>query len=109
VGADAQESDETITMTTIRELRQLAPGGIVTNDRGNGSGGPGYIEELSGGETDCDDTEVTLVTRDEDPEAWDLAIDAMRALCNEDVVTAVAVGHTGGPLDSNPYQVIYAY
>lgn len=99
---------------TVREMRLLAPADLATNDRGNGCGGPGSIPEISAGENESDADVVTPVTRDEDPEAWALALDAMRAITGDpsETVEHVANGeprHSGETLDSNPHQMIYAY
>jgi hypothetical protein len=95
------ELENRLETITLRELGNRHGGGVYYNDRGNGSGGPGYT-----GEDDLDDTPVTIVTEDEDPEAWELARDAAEAL-DLDTPTIVAVGDFDSSL-SNPYQRIYA-
>jgi hypothetical protein len=78
---------------TIGELRKLVSGGLVTNDRGNGCGGPGYLAEASMGPLDCDDDIVTVVSSDSDPEAYLLIGQALRAYAfGADDVELVAVG-----------------
>ena len=103
-----------MTTMTVREMRLLAPSTLATNDRGNGCGGPGFVPEISEGEHESDADIVTTVTRDEDPEAWELALDAQRTVTNDpnETISCVAVGeprNTGETIDSNPHQMIYAY
>lgn len=38
-------TDVIVEPITIADVRRDAPGGLIANDRGNGSGGPHYIEE----------------------------------------------------------------
>lgn len=104
---------------TLGQLRDMASGGICCTDRGNGSAGPcGYISER-GQSTESDEAAIdesdvlTLVTADEDSDAWERARDAIRALCNDPTGEPeyVALGikkHTGEYLESNPWQQIYA-
>jgi len=100
-------------MMTVGEMRRLAPAGLVTNDRGNGCGGPGYINEFGAGPLACDEEQVSPVTYDEDPDAWELAAEALRSMCDQGVpLTCVAVGErasNGEFSDPSGHQTIYAY
>jgi len=91
------------TTLTIRQMLARVSGGLVTNDRGNGSGGPGYIHE---DETDSDvlATEVSLVSESDDLEAWQLAREAADAVDSGDI-ELVAVTARHAPSD---HQMIYA-
>ncbi len=84
-----------------------ATGGLVTNDRGNGSGGPGYVDEAAlfrlrtGAEFDELDAEMVVneVTESEDPEAWSLAREAFAAqdVAGEPEAVAVSVPSSNDP------------
>lgn len=71
---------DTTKIKTLSDLQSLYDGGIVTNDRGNGAAGPMYLEEqeVRGTDSELGDVEITMVTEDEDPQAWELARDAHR-------------------------------
>lgn len=112
-------STKTITTTEISLsdlLRDIAGDSLVHNDRGNGCGGPDYedatdvLAEIDREERD--DESLTLVTEDEDAEAWDLARDAFRALgLDPATIRRVLVGLrltevNGQPVD-NGHQMIY--
>ncbi len=89
-------------VSTIKDIREIANGGILTNDRGNGCGGPGYIGESD----DVLSLPVSVVCPKDDQEAWRLAEDAA-SIQGIDPATlcGVAVGETG---DSG-HQMIYAW
>ena len=93
-------------VSTIKDIQEIANGGILTNDRGNGCGGPGYIHE---GEIDAAimSLPVSVVHLQDDPEAWHLAEDAA-SLQGLDPATlcGVAVGERVGAGD---HQMIYAW
>lgn len=86
---------------TVGEFRKAAAGGVVTNDRGNGCGGAGYIAEHDE-DTGSNDDIVSTVTEDEDPEAWQLAREACKDLDLPDALEVVAVRH-----GDNGYEEIY--
>lgn len=101
------------------EFAKSSIGGLVLNDRGNGSGGPRYIFESS---IVCAlepphnqaldwDKDVIPVTEEDDPEAWQLIRDAFEALDIEGSPEAVALAvYDEGPNDQlitdNPYTLI---
>jgi hypothetical protein len=98
-----------------------AVGGLVTNDRGNGAGGPGYVKEsdisaaLNDEPNDAADwgQHVIEVTEEEDADAWRLAREAMAAHDIGGDPEAVAVAthvHRGASefAESNPYTQIIA-
>jgi len=93
-----------MTKITLRKLRQSAPAGLVANDRGNGAAGPYYIEEW-GHEYEVDSKLVTLVAREDDPDAWRLAEEASRDLGFDGAVECVAVGE----VTPAGYQMIVGY
>ncbi len=72
---------------------------IVSNDRGNGDGGPHSIcvDEAD----EYEDVSVDYVSEDDDPEAWRLAEEAL-----QDKPEYVWVGEPGE--GSSPHQMIYA-
>ena len=74
-------SIDTAKISTLSDLQAIHDGGIVTNDRGNGAAGPMYLEEqeVRGMDSELGDVEITMVTEEEDPQAWELARDAHRA------------------------------
>lgn len=103
------------------EFANQTCGGLVLNDRGNGSGGPRFIEESSiicALEPPHDqaldwDKEVREVTEDDDPEAWQLIRDAFEALEIEGGPEAVALavydeGRDGSRITNSPYTLIIA-
>lgn len=106
-------------MNNLIDFAAQASGGIVTNDRGNGAGGPGYVTESAiytartGGEDDSIDwgQPVALVTEEEDADAWRLAREAFDTLEIEGEPEAVAIAtpKTRGEYEeSNPYTLIVA-
>lgn len=106
------DDKDTLNIKTVRDLANLYGGGVIRNDRGQGAGGPGYIDEddiRSDDETGL--VAIERVTRDEDPDAWGLAADAAKAL-GLPQVTIVCVGKPDhGPGEyyiGNPTQIIYA-
>ena len=100
------ERQKMAQVSTIKDIQEIANGGILTNDRGNGCGGHGYIPE---GESDeaILALPVSVVCLKDDPEAWHLAEDAA-SLQGIDPATlcGVAVGERVG--DSG-HQMIYAW
>lgn len=103
------------------EFSNQTCGGLVLNDRGNGSGGPRYVHESSivcALEPPHDqaldwDKEVREVTEDDDPEAWQLIRDAFEALEIEGGPEAVALavydeGRDGSRITNSPYTLIIA-
>jgi hypothetical protein len=95
------------------EFANQACGGLVLNDRGNGSGGPRYIFESSivcALEPPHDQAldwnkDVTPVTEEDDPEAWQLIREAFEALDIEGSPEAVALAvYDEG--QNNPYTLI---
>jgi hypothetical protein len=82
---------------TVKQLAEIYGGGVITNDRGNGCGGPGYINE-----NEVDETEIKAVTQSEDYAAWVLAKDACRAYSREQP-EIVCVGEA----KDMGYQIIY--
>lgn len=92
----------TKTISILSELRAAVSGGIVTNDRGNGCGGPGYVAE--GDPCDADADTVSVVSESDDPEAWKLARVALRAHKLDCEPELVAVGDRS---DSG-HQMIFA-
>ena len=99
---------DTMTIKTIKQLASVYDCDVATNDHGNGCGGPGYIPY---GDACEDATPVTQVTRDSDPEAWQLAESAKAALgagCSDPTVVCVGDEQWDGEhRPSNPYQRIY--
>ncbi len=98
---------DTSNIKTLSDLQALHDGGILTNDRGNGSAGPQYIpEEDARGEDSAEGaTSITVVTEEEDADAWRLARESAEA--NElpaPTVVAVSKRNSG----DNGYQQIYA-
>ena len=94
-------------MNTLSDLQSIYDAGVITNDRGNGCGGPGFIAE---DDARGDETQIVFVTRDEDPQAWELATDAASVL-GLPLPTYVGIGeasHPGEFLESNPHQMIYS-
>jgi len=90
---------------TIREALPLSCGGIVTNDKGQGAGGPGYIEEgLPGHSEEVLDTRIFLRTESENPEAWELARAGFSAFPIKSEPEWVAVGDES----EDGHQMIYA-
>jgi hypothetical protein len=77
--------------------------GCVRNDRGNGSAGPLWIEAYDSDE--CGEL-VTEVTREEDPGAWRLAMEAHIAFDLGTGPTRVWVGEKA--LGDNGCQAIYS-
>jgi hypothetical protein len=99
---------------TLLEFASSAIGGLITNDRGNGCGGPRYIYESSivcalepPHEIDWG-KDVREVTEGDDPEAWQLIRDAFTALEIEGSPDAVAVVVRENNGESNPHQLIVA-
>ena len=101
------ERQKMTQVSTIRNIQEIANGGILTNDRGNGCGGPGYINEWEAGRSKILALPVSVVCLKDDPEAWHLAEDAA-SLQGIDPATlcGVAVGERVG--DSG-HQMIYAW
>ena len=62
------------------ELVDIASGGIIRTDRGQGSAGPLYLGEGRDDLADSLDDVVEPVSEDDDPEAWRLAREALTAL-----------------------------
>jgi hypothetical protein len=115
-GATQSDNDREQSKMNLIDFAAKAAGGLVTNDRGNGAGGPGYVTESAiyaartGGEDDSInwDQPVNPVTEEEDADAWRLAREAYAAqgIAGEPEAVAVAVySHRGG---SNPYTQIVA-
>jgi hypothetical protein len=96
----------------------MADGGLVTNDRGNGAGGPGYIKEayiyaaLNDEPNDWTDwgQRVTEVSETEDADAWRLAREAFAAhgFVGEPEAVAVSVCTHREASEPNPYTLIVA-
>lgn len=95
---------KTKKITTVGALCDIYGGGCVTNDRGNGSAGPGFIWDCH---ADCDASErITQVSAEDDPEAWELAIESAQSNgC--DYPTIVCVSDRDDTVN-NGHQMIYA-
>lgn len=104
------------TMTT--SLSDFARAAIVRDDddiiytsRGNGCGSPWYLDahDLLNDLSDSrnTDTPLVIVNEADDPEAWELATQALRDVTEDDseVPYTVAVA----PIDDNGNQMIYAF
>jgi len=92
-------------METVEDMYSLFGAGIITNDRGQGCGGPGFLSEYSVIEDeDIANTPVIPVTEAEDMEAWELARDAVDANEVDMDITVVCVGEA----TDDGYQIIYA-
>ncbi len=94
---------------TLRDFAADVPGAIVGTDRGNGSAGPvrlGLAEDI---DDEALDEEVTLVTEEEDPDAWYLAREAAHAASDGTgrpiEVSKVAVGERAD--GDNGHQAIF--
>lgn len=98
-------------ITSVYTLACLMTGDILIHtDRGNGCGGPGYentldiMTEIDSGERT--DEAIQEVRRDEDPEAWSLALDAMDAVgADPETLSRVFVGVCAP--GCNSHQMIY--
>ena len=108
--ANLRESE----LSTVCE--HLAGLSLVHTDRGNGCGGPGYEDatdvrhEID--REDREDESLTQLTQSEDPEAWDLARGAFRALgLDPATVSRVWIGErlteVNGQPETNGHQMIY--
>lgn len=98
---------DTTTIKTISDLQAIYDGGIIANDRGNGSGGPQYItkSEARGDESDEGITPITVVSESDDQDAWDLAVYAAKMLgLPTPTIVAVGMRQSG----DNSHQMIYA-
>lgn len=91
------------TIETVRDLCDVYGGGCLTNDRGNGCGGAGYIAEDA--DDDIMDTAIETVDEYDDAEAWELARNAAE-LNDCDMPTIVCVGYRKS--GDNGHQMIYA-
>jgi hypothetical protein len=98
---------DTSAITTLSDLQAVFDGGILTNDRGNGAAGPQYLpeEDARGLESTEGATPITVVTEQEDPDAWRLAREACDANGCSFSPIVVAVGNRN-PGD-NGYQQIF--
>lgn len=65
---------------TVADLADHYGGGVIRNDRGSGSGGPSFVYEDDIKDPEIGEVEIDLVSRSADPEAWELAEDAAKAL-----------------------------
>lgn len=92
-------------INTVRDLCAVYGGGCIRNDRGNGAGGPSYIAEDS--DDDMMDRYISVVTEDDDPDAWRLAREAAEAI-GTDRPTIVCVEEPEGDPNCNPYQAIFS-
>lgn len=96
---------------TVADLAAVYDGGVMSNDRGSGSGGPKYLSEEDIKDPDIGEAEIDIVTRDADPEAWELAEDAAKAL-GLDRPNLVGVRDVDldpdNPYEGLAYQIIYA-
>ena len=91
-------------IATLEEMQDVYGGGVVTNDRGQGSGGPNYLSESE--IADMPETPVEQVSEADDPEAWELARYAHEA-CELGAPVIVCVGEPDAQRD-NPHQIIYS-
>jgi len=95
--------------TTFADLQRRCQGGIVRNDRGNGSAGAVYLGERID-DNDTLDQSITFVREDEDPDAWRLAREAFADLGFEGEPEFVAVGENlfhGGNANASSHQAVY--
>lgn len=92
-------------MSAINEINWAED--IITNGRGNGCGGPGFIKLQDWGDMT---EEVTEVDEEDDAEAWELARDACEAHgCPEPTRVFVGVRACKGEFyDPSGHQMIYA-
>lgn len=104
IGDLAREAAGVPVIHSVSDLARIYGGGIITNDRGNGCGGPGYIGE---DEVDDQDDDLDQVAEEQDPDAWRLAREAA-ILQGLDAPTIVCVGRRDFSVGTNPHQTIYA-
>lgn len=93
-----------LTITTLAEFARAIYGGVVTNDRGNGCGGPAFLGE-GDDLKELLDTPLRLVSADDDPDAWRLAREALDVLDILGEPEYVAVGERAD--GDNGHQLIY--
>jgi hypothetical protein len=62
-----------VRINTVADLAAVYGGGVISNDRGSGSGGPQYLSDDDIKDPNIGEAEIEMVSRDADPEAWELA------------------------------------
>ena len=95
--------------TTLADLQRRCQGGIVRNDRGNGSAGPVYLGE-GWDDNNVLDQRITIVSEAEDADAWRLARETFVALglAGEPEFVAVGVRADNGEFaDESGAQAVY--
>lgn len=91
------------TETTLAKILKHSAGGVIATGRGDGNSEVRYLGEQL--DEELANAPVTLVSREEDGEAWRLGCDALTALNIVGEPQFVALGARGE--GSNPHQEIF--
>lgn len=100
-----------VRINTVADLAAVYGGGVISNDRGSGAGGPKWISDDDLKDPDIGEAKIAMVSRDEDREAWELAEYAADGF---GLPAVTLVGVQSVDLDPNnpymglSYEVIYA-